>query len=286
MKESGQIIIVLLLMMLVGLSIGLVVTQRSVTDVATSTQSEQSQRAFSAAEAGIEKALSQNSASDLSLGNESSAQVTSPGLVPAAAVGGGNGQALEYPPIDKTKTAHFWLADSSSTPPSASYIQPTFEVYFGEPGTTDKPAIEVNVIALTATGYKSFRYFYDSDGTRTGSNKFDAANCSPTKTLTNTANIYNRSQTDFYCKVTVPPATSTTPYSGTPMIARVRLLYSNGKHRIALQPIGGSLPPQAEIYTSVGKAGQSQKTLRVFRMKNVVPFLFDFALFSAGEITK
>ena len=55
MKESGQIIIVLLLMMLVGLSIGLVVTQRSVTDVSVSTQSEQSQRAFSAAEAGIEK---------------------------------------------------------------------------------------------------------------------------------------------------------------------------------------------------------------------------------------
>ena len=53
-SQSGQIVIILLLLMLVILSIGLAVTQRTITNVSTSSQTEQSSRAFSAAEAGLE----------------------------------------------------------------------------------------------------------------------------------------------------------------------------------------------------------------------------------------
>lgn len=283
MKESGQIIIILLLMMLVGLSIGLVITQRSVTDVATSTQSEQSQRAFSAAEAGIEQALSQNSAPpDLSLGNESKAQVSGAGAVPIGiAPGEIDGQALEYPPIDKTKTAHFWIANPDDLSPVGN-LPDTMEVYFGNPSTTDLPAVEVNLITKEAGVYKSNRRFFDSDATRRNDNQFEApASCVGNPQIVNIANIKNESPSAFYCRATISYAAL-----AEPMIVRVRLLYSNGKHKIALKPKVGFLPPQAEIYTSVGSAGQSQKTLRVFRMKKVVPFLFDFALFSAGDISK
>jgi hypothetical protein len=71
-----------------------------------------------------------------------------------------------------------------------------------------------------------------------------------------------------------------------PILVRVRILYSTNKQKIALMPLGGSLPPQAEVYRSVGEAGQSLKTIKVFRMKYVVSPFFDFAIFSVGDISK
>lgn len=57
LKNRGQMILVILLVMAVGLTIGLSVASRSITDVNFSTKIEDSSRAFSAAESGIEEAL-------------------------------------------------------------------------------------------------------------------------------------------------------------------------------------------------------------------------------------
>lgn len=59
-EESGQIGIVLLLITVVLVTISLSIVTRSVTDVSLSKREEDSQRAFSAAEAGIEDALRQD----------------------------------------------------------------------------------------------------------------------------------------------------------------------------------------------------------------------------------
>src|SRR4051794_3885316 len=59
-KQSGQVVIILLLIMLVGLIVAITITQRSVNDLAVSSQTESATRAFSAAEAGLEKAISTN----------------------------------------------------------------------------------------------------------------------------------------------------------------------------------------------------------------------------------
>ena len=56
-RESGQALILVLLSLSVVLTLVLYVVSRSVTDVAVSSQQEESVRAFSAAEAGIEKTL-------------------------------------------------------------------------------------------------------------------------------------------------------------------------------------------------------------------------------------
>ena len=58
-KNSGQIILIVLLIMVVLLTIGLALVVRSVTDIRISTETKESTRAFSAAEAGIEDALRQ-----------------------------------------------------------------------------------------------------------------------------------------------------------------------------------------------------------------------------------
>lgn len=56
-RNSGQAAIFVLLVMLLGLTVGLSVMSRTLQDLKSTTTSDQSSRAFSAAEAGIETAL-------------------------------------------------------------------------------------------------------------------------------------------------------------------------------------------------------------------------------------
>lgn len=56
--KSGQILILVLLVVVVALAVGLSVASRNIMNLRTSTQTEQSQRAFSAAEGGVEDVLS------------------------------------------------------------------------------------------------------------------------------------------------------------------------------------------------------------------------------------
>src|SRR6185369_6746883 len=56
-NESGQALVLVLLSLAVVLTLVLFVLSRSVTDVAVSSRQEEAVRAFSAAEAGVERAL-------------------------------------------------------------------------------------------------------------------------------------------------------------------------------------------------------------------------------------
>lgn len=64
--RSGQILILVLLVVVVILAVGLSVASRNITNLRTSTQTEQSQRAFTAAEGGVEDVLSRISAIETS----------------------------------------------------------------------------------------------------------------------------------------------------------------------------------------------------------------------------
>src|SRR3990167_4248462 len=57
-KRRGQILIIVLLIVVVALAVGLSVASRNITNLRISTQTEQSQRAFTAAEGGVEDILS------------------------------------------------------------------------------------------------------------------------------------------------------------------------------------------------------------------------------------
>lgn len=292
-NQKGQAIIILLLVMLVALTIGLTITQRSLSDVAISTKNEEGTRAFSAAEAGIEKALqpgidlpSSYTIKPSDLGNQSMAVVTTTSSLPPA------NTALEYPPIGKETNAQFWLADPNSFSPT--YLNDHFYVYFGEPNTSDQPAIEINLITQNGSNYTSNRYFFDSNSSRS-SNGFIKPNnpgfqkCNSFPVITNA----NQSPSQFYCQVRVPP-TSGSGYTGTPIMARIRYLYIQNKQKLALAPDSAgnncpnncSLPHQATIFDSKGSSGQSQKTLEVFRLDKVLPPYLDYAIFSNSDITK
>lgn len=69
--RGGQVLVLVLLIVVVALAVGLSVAARNVTNLRTSTQTEQSQRAFSAAEGGVEDVLSRLSAiaNDINVGS-------------------------------------------------------------------------------------------------------------------------------------------------------------------------------------------------------------------------
>lgn len=56
--KQGQILVLVLLIVVVSLAVGLAVAARNLTNIRTSTQTEHSQRAFTAAEGGVESTLS------------------------------------------------------------------------------------------------------------------------------------------------------------------------------------------------------------------------------------
>ncbi len=161
----------------------------------------------------------------------------------------------------------------------------------------------------------------DTDSTRLNSPYIHPGNntgltCDPissgviTPTIEVTTNG-NSSPTSFYCVATIngntnPPTPevtggATTEYGACgpgrngctrnniyPIMAVVRLLYTNLTHPIALGPSdrNDSLPPQAQIYTSTGTVGSVQRTIQVFQEKNVMPEIFNFVLFSNGDLQK
>ena len=277
-SQRGQIILILLLVMTVALGIGLSIVQRSLTDISTSTKVEQSSRAFSAAEAGIEKAI-KGDLTAVSFPDAQSSAATSVSLPEF-------NQALEYPPIGKEEIAHFWLADLTSTlnPPPAYYTQGSIDIYWGTPGlpASDQAAIEINVVHYPAGTYQTKKFFYDPVGSRRGENGFSDPGACSSFTIATTSGP-SRS---FFCRVNLSFAGL-----GNRMVLRTRLLYTGVSQPIVLQPLGGcgkdcSLPKQAKIYTAIGSSGETQRTVQLFTLDKVVPFYFDYAIFSAGPIEK
>lgn len=282
-KEKGQIALILILVMTAALGVGLSVIQRTLSDVSTSSKVEQSSRAFSAAEAGVERALQRVARSSPGTGflvNETELQNASANVDIKGNIGT---DTIElFPAISKEDVAQFWFADPTTL--ASVYSAPSFRVYFGNFGNvSDQPAIEVNIITKDSTGkYLANKYYIDSI-TRANGFTLTTEPCGGYTSVPTT----NPQGGKFLCRMIITGymANGTPPI--TPILARIRLLYSKDPQVIALQPIGGSLPPdQVKTITSVGSSGETQRTVRVTTKPNTVPPIFDYVLFSVNDIQK
>lgn len=292
-SEQGQVILILILVMTVALAIGISVIQRSLSDISTSSKVEQSSRAFSAAEAGIEKALNCPTCETTTVEfaeNQSRATVTAENRVPAIPAGFGGQQALfECPPSDprlaKEDIAQIWLADPNSptNPPAEFYKQTSLDVYWGN-STDDKAALELTLIYYAGTQYQTKKWYLDHRVTRNPDNGFTQAACTG----------YDLGTTNYQCKYTIGDLPSS---PSRLILLRARLLYlpnTTEGQPFAVQAVGtcsesdtsGCIPPQARILVSTGTSGQTQRTVQVCQLEKVVPPYFDYAIFSADEIEK
>lgn len=291
-KQSGQIILMLILVMTVALAIGLSIVQKSLTDVSTSTKVEESQRAFSAAEAGIEKALGGDLSPVLFQETASQAQAQDMGLQPV--IPSPNPEPpvyhrqdpLEYPPLSKEEVAHVWLSDlnSISNPPSTHYTQNSLDIFWGSQDPEDKTALELTLIYHDGSKYQSRKWYIDQT-VRIPPNNFKLVSC---------AGGFKLSSSAYQCKVTIGASIGEQSDPVLPvglMLLRARLLYNNTSQPFAVQAVGTcgplcSIPPQARVLISTGTSGETQRKVKVFQLNKIVPPYFDYAIFSAGEIGK
>lgn len=303
-NEKGQAIIVLILVMLVALTIGLAISQRSLTSIQVSTRTEQTSRAFSAAEAGLELALESGDSNftistPRTLGNDASLQVRSSGDLP------GPGQAHENPPFTKAELVQFWLANPSTPALTGFYAQPSFYIYFGnadpnpqkgEEGysVAENPAVEVNAVTRVGSNYSANRSYFDSDNAR------DNGFLKETETADLDCRI---GSTYFYINTSLSPDSTTAdrsflcralvriPAGSEGVLVRVRLLYSNNKQRVAIArncTVGGNcnFPAQSVIYTARGRSGETERQVQATITRKVAPHLLDFVIYSAGDLNK
>ncbi len=290
-REAGQLILILILVMTVALSIGLSVVQKSLVDISTSSKVEQSSRAFSAAEAGIEKALRGDASTQSFADNNSRInQIQDSGLIPLTVATGTRQLALEFPPLGKEDVAQVWLGNptSATNPPATAYNQTTLDVYWGTP-STDKAAVEITLIYYNGTNYLTRKWYLDNpSAARNPANGFDNQVLS-----VSCAGTFVSGTTTYQCRKTLGDSNGVNngPLPNYPILLRIRLLYNTTSQPFAIQATGTcgvncSLPSQARSIISTGASGDTERKVRLFQLDKVVPSYFDYAIFSAGPITK
>lgn len=283
-SQSGQVVLILLLIMVVGLTVGLAVLGRSVTSVKISTAEEDSQKAFYAAEAGLEEALVRTSLAPFT-GNVTGASYN-------VSVTAENPSIYKFNDntIQKDDTQTLWLSEHTTDgtavadPSSSDYpINQTVDVCWKNPGSGDIPAMEVIILAQTKSNkkYAVLRGVYDPDSSRYGTNKFEYVSGTP-------CTDYNYGKTLIFGAGGFGLNTSTQRV----IALRLRPLYNSAPIAVQAQsgcaPTPCLLPTQDRTIDSTGQVSgvNIQRKVRVKRSYASLPPIFDFVLFSGTTLQK
>lgn len=269
-KKPGQILILVLLIIVVALAVGLSVAARNITNLRTSAQTEQSQRAFTAAEGGVEEVLSKISkvAEDLRVGSGATSNCSVSG------VGGEANCSVTVGDINANVTVK-----------SNSNFQSTIEL--GNVGQIDLAG---------ATGNVQINWAKSGDALET-----PPATIAVTQYVKSGA-VYSQDRKLFQGEFGARPGESgtfdnpgsCTPATGYQKCAVVTLQANAVMLRIrpfwtrASVNVSGNLQTQVYEISSVAKT-DSGITRRVQVSRTALPQLpavFDYVLFSSGDIAK
>ncbi len=319
-SQKGQILIIFLLVLVVGLAIALSIASRSVTDVRQTTTSDESNRAYFAAEAGVENALKKiedgtitsltigsfggtdtTASLDLTSTNRSVSDVTVKDLSIASGV------VFEYPALlNKDEVAQINLMQDFNNIATAGVdiggkgirSSDTLDIYWDEAGSTSDPAIEVSIVTCdggpTCTNSSAFgirKMVFDANAASHGNNFCSAAVGTGGVVDTNLGNRPN-----FRYKVSLVlnsvgscPGNDAVTAGMRPVLARVRLLYASSI-KLAVGNTSGRLPNQGYQVESLGKTGSGvARKLLVNRLFPSLPAVFDYVLYngsSSNALTK
>lgn len=268
-RQRGQAVLLIVLVMVVGLSIGLSVAGRSITNLRVSSETENSQRAFSAAEAGIEQAIK-------------TGQV---GTIIGSPVNLGTNATIKSVTVQQLSGVIFFLAGGNSVPKdegidialSDGYPNYTnkwsgsqITLYWGrvnDPCLT--AALEIIVLTGTVANPTVTRYALDPCATRSSSNNFSLSGITQgLQELT-----FNGVTLTFYFRkiITVP--------AGQGLVMRVIPLYTSTTFGVQGSP---SLPIQGKQIDAIGASGSTERAIRVFQSFSELPSeFFNYVLFCA-----
>lgn len=281
--NSGQALLIILLIMAVGLTIGLAVVSRSVTDIRISQEQEESSRAFSAAEAGLEHLLAGVSPGDLPSFGDFNIGVDTRSL-------GGEGKtSFVFPKEIKAGNIQtVWLVDHTEGGDLGSefYSGNNLTFYWGNENVDDGsdicPALEVVIIYKDGAGkFQSRRVAFDPNNGRVASNDF---------TLISKASYPLEDKTFAFKADFTDNEEGTLFPTGEELYAiRIKLLYNvDGAHILGVQG-NADLPLQGHCYqvTAISQAetGISSKVEQC-QLYKAPPAIFDYVLFSEENLSK
>ena len=314
-KQTGQILIIFLLILVVGLALVLSVASRSITDIRITTTSDESSRAYFAAEAGIEEALKQLQTDadyakdgvelDFKSVNQTTANVNVDNLTSPAA-----GSAFKFPDeynrdavVQVSLLNNFNLLGTSSVDNPVPNPEGRLNIYYGDTGGIP-PAIEVSVVHTNGTVWGIKKFSFDWDASRRGlpgGNGFcsDTAGYSgaPIPTQEGDFVYLRRAEVRFMegysggaagcpAALTLPGV----PATDYPVLARIRFLYNDEPEPIAVASSGSvawTLPKQGtEVESSGSTLSGVTRKLRVTQLYPSLPSIFDYVLFSGDDLVK
>lgn len=302
-SKPGQILVLVLLVVVVSLAIGLAVASRNLTNLQISTQAEQSQRAFTAAEGGVENTLSNlnNVAKYIKDGGTPPADCTSAGFVqgsqatcnlPSSVTSSGvsNTNSSVVIKANKSYEKTVQMGDVAQINLRSFPAGGTFDVEWGASSETAyKPSLE-------------FTFICTNDGNTNCGVKIGTETTSTTKA----ANAYGQHRlayqaeailgqsgfresctpsTSFSCKVTLEvPAGA---YSGFELL-RMKPFWNRVTIKVTPQAQFASFPVQTYEITSTATTdtGLSRKVQVTRDALPQLPAIFDYVLYSGKDIIK
>lgn len=266
--NRGQILLIVILTMAVALTVGLSLASRTLTNLKISKNNEESQRAFQAAESGIEAAIKGTANPSGDLGNNAAFKTLT------KATGGESAVILNNNDmVGQDIGLDVWLSkntDYSNQMPAAEYT-----IYWGSTtqttctkGVTQKPAIEVIALYGSKSNPQLKKAVFDPC---TGSQKridgaLDTTNSVDTSIAANgTSNIYK-----YNGKITLP---------GNGLVMKIIPLYTSSP--VSVKSSGAVFPSQGSVIESTGTSGDTVRKVTYYSAFPQMPLeYFSYAIIS------
>lgn len=271
-RQSGQVLLISLLVLSIATTVALSLIGRSTTDVAISNQTNESSRAFSAAEAGIEESLKTGMGTNVPQVLTSGSTYT----VAKANIGEAIGAFIFPKKISPGTSETLWLVDHNADgtlDETPTYTATGIDVCWSQETTT--PAIFVSVFYKTAGGeYRVAKGAYDPDATRALTNKFSGVTSLSGGCGTGTGTTYKQTVTfgDF----------SINPASDTLLMLRLQPVYSDTA--FAVNAGASTLPLQGAKLESTGVSGAGvTRKIVVYQQFRAPQSIFDSVIYSQGS---
>ena len=288
-NESGQVLLIVILGMVVTVVFVLAIASKSIVTIKDTQQQKASEQAFSAAEAGVENALKQNTTSNTYTGIVGNINYTaSVSTSQSQQVILNNGQ-----PLTKDKGFDLWLSSYSSDPTqnySSGISSPSFDVYWGatsghactatDGSTTGVAAIEVLVFSANTSISPGSAVPPYSNIQPIQKFVIDPCNSAPNRAASNNfSTSFSAGSSGAASFASSYAYKATINASNVGLIARIVPLYADAPVGIYFNNGGPNFPAQGKQITSTGYIGSSQnnsiqRKLSVFQGFPQVPSEF------------
>ena len=254
-------LLVVVLTMIVALTVGLSLVSRTITNLRISKQSEESQRAFQAAEAGIEKTLESGTGYLIpqSLGNNAQYKTEINNPSGNAVILNGNEVVEQDVGID------LWLSDYPNYSNQICSSSCTISIHFNtieqscstDAGNNTRAGLEVVVLSGVISNPTVGKYLFDACPGRTPG-------------AVNTGSGTTIDATTFQHAVSIPVSNG--------IIARVIPIYNSVKVGVTSSV---NIPVQGRIIESIGESGETIRKVQYFSSYPQLPLeIFPYSIIS------